>query len=794
MNARRFSRLLAALFVTMVFVFALTFLITSSSLSNAQAKPLIYPNGATRYVSTNGNDTADDCTDNATPCRTIQHAIDIAQDGDEIRVAAGIYTGVNVRPRSDITNTGVVTQVVYLNKTIGIRGGYTVTNWTTPDSTLNLTTLDAQRQGRVFYVTGNVSPTIESLHITGGSASGLGGDTVTVDAGGGVYAITAAVTVRDCQVFNNSANRGGGAYLRNTKNATLSGNSFFSNTTQNKGGGLNIYFSDNLTFSRNSVFSNSAQHNGGGVLFYTCNNATISQNNVFTNTTTWSGGGMFFDSCNGTISDNTVTDNFANNLGGGIFLYAGNNATLSSNTVASNKANLGGGGLCLVSSSPTFLGNKILSNSGGSGGGLYLFQNSNPTLLNTVVADNHTTTQGAGLYIEGSSPYLLHSTIARNSGGDGTGVHVTLTSTVALTNTILVSHTVGVSITDNNTVTVNGVLWFGTPVTVSQATTATISVQNEHWGDPVFATDGYHITPISVAMDAGVDAKVTTDIDGNHRPYGFAPDLGADEIIAASVLTNADSTLIYTDTNTLTTMVQVPAGAVTETTMLVYTPVDTVTAPSGLIFARHAFDLNAYQGSTLVPGFVFSKPVTITIHYSDTDVAGLDESSLVLRYWTASAWASDGITVIERNPAQNYAVFTITHLCQFALFGIAGPTQVAGVSLTANQSSTVYPGQSIVYLHTLTNTGTGTDSFTVTASIDRSGWSVVAAPSIVGPLGPGIASGVVVTVTAPGGITTTVTATARITATSQFDVNVTSMVTDVTTARPYQVYLPIVIK
>ncbi len=121
-------------------------------------------------------------------------------------------------------------------------------------------------------------------------------------------------------------------------------------------------------------------------------------------------------------------------------------------------------------------------------------------------------------------------------------------------------------------------------------------------------------------------------------------------------------------------------------------------------------------------------------------------------------------------------------------------SQTAGVTLAASQSGTVYPGQSLVYQHTLTNTGTGTDSFTVTASIDRPGWSVIAVPSIVGPLNAGVTSGVVVTVTAPGGITATVTATARITATSRFDINVTSAVTDVTTARPYQVYLPLVIK
>jgi 4-hydroxy-3-polyprenylbenzoate decarboxylase len=46
--------------------------------------------------------------------------------------------------------------------------------------------------------------------------------------------------------------------------------------------------------------------------------------------------------------------------------------------------------------------------------------------------------------------------------------------------------------------------------------------------DPALAADGYHLTSGSAAIDAGVEADVTTDIDENPRPIG-RPDLGADE-------------------------------------------------------------------------------------------------------------------------------------------------------------------------------------------------------------------------------------------------------------------------
>jgi hypothetical protein len=82
-------------------------------------------------------------------------------------VAAGTYTGVDVRPRNDITTTGVVTQVVYISKTVAIRGRCTTTNWTTPDPEANRTALDAQGQGRVLCVTSGINLAVDPLHIMG---------------------------------------------------------------------------------------------------------------------------------------------------------------------------------------------------------------------------------------------------------------------------------------------------------------------------------------------------------------------------------------------------------------------------------------------------------------------------------------------------------------------------------------------------------------------------------------------------------------------------------------------------
>ena len=77
--------------------------------------------------------------------------------------------------------------------------------------------------------------------------------------------------------------------------------------------------------------------------------------------------------------------------------------------------------------------------------------------------------------------------------------------------------------------TVNGILWYNTPITVSKSVTAVVTVNNQFTGNPFFAADGYHLSLNSAAIDKGVNAGVTEDIDGESRPRGIGYDLGADE-------------------------------------------------------------------------------------------------------------------------------------------------------------------------------------------------------------------------------------------------------------------------
>ena len=87
----RFTRLVVALLASGLLAIALIWgLLASGTRADATGTPA----GVVRYVSPSGNDTGNDCLNSGAPCQSVQHAINLAQEADEIRVASGIYTGI----------------------------------------------------------------------------------------------------------------------------------------------------------------------------------------------------------------------------------------------------------------------------------------------------------------------------------------------------------------------------------------------------------------------------------------------------------------------------------------------------------------------------------------------------------------------------------------------------------------------------------------------------------------------------------------------------------------------------
>jgi hypothetical protein len=106
-------------------------------------------------------------------------------------------------------------------------------------------------------------------------------------------------------------------------------------------------------------------------------------------------------------------------------------------------------------------------------------------------------------------------------------------TTVAFTNTIIAGHqSVGITVTTGSTATLKATLWYNNGTDTGGG--GTVIKSTNITGNPAFASPSawdYHLTSTSAAIDRGVDAGVTTDIDGDSRPLGAGYDIGAYEYV-----------------------------------------------------------------------------------------------------------------------------------------------------------------------------------------------------------------------------------------------------------------------
>ncbi len=324
--------------------------------------------------------------DDTTDYYPLQAALDAAQPGDVVKVA-GTCTGVTQRRALPGYNGLDAYQIAYITQSLTLRGGYTVTNWTTADAAAHPTTLDALGQGRAFLVAGEgVSVTLEGLRFTGGNAW----------KGGGGAVLWAGVTLRDTTFTGNSATvEGGGLYLFQSPQATLSHNTFSDNTLSNisSGGGLALSqcphasLSDNYFEANNQRDSSSVARGGGGLYLEQSDQALVRRNTFANNQAAFgaSGGGILLRlSRQTTLSDNTFDGNQGNNGGGlsieSYSLLRTNNpsfnfnpsAAISSDVFTNNTAAYGGG-INVSEGEVTLQGGRFISNSATvNGGGIYL--------------------------------------------------------------------------------------------------------------------------------------------------------------------------------------------------------------------------------------------------------------------------------------------------------------------------------------------------------------------------------------------------------------------------------------
>ncbi len=426
-----------------------------------------------------------------------------------LTVTAGAATG----PGGGLNSTRAVTltAVTFLLNTALGRGGGLYTDQTLVATAANFltNTADGGRGGGSYAL---VSATLvdglflnnQTLGVFSGGGLGTSGSAFITgtqfisntagDSGGGLRASTEAVLTNVLLRDNYALTEGGGLFV-NPGGATISGTQFIANQAGGDGGGAKVLAG--VTLVGGAFLSNTTGSNGGAV--YAANGLAFSGTVFAENTAVTDGGGLY--AIGGAVvgEGGLLRGNTAGDDGGG--LTAGAGALLTNTQIISNSAVADGGGLHLE-----------------GGGG---------RLVNLVVARNTAGGSGAGLALAAAQVVVIHLTVVDPAGNPGAAIAVQAGS-VVLTNTVLAGHAIGLDLL-GGAASEDYTLYAGLTIT---ATAGVVHGAHSRTGSAQFvnaAADDYHLGFGSAATNAGVDAGLTFDYDGQARPYDGAFDIGADE-------------------------------------------------------------------------------------------------------------------------------------------------------------------------------------------------------------------------------------------------------------------------
>jgi hypothetical protein len=386
---------------------------------------------------------ANDGTTWADAYNDLQLALDVAEPGDEIWVAAGTYIP---------TKSGSRAATFRLRSGVGVYGGFVGTetdrsqrepgaNETVLSGDLNgddvvvakpLNLIDEPTRSDNSYhvVTGSgtdETAVLDGFVITGGNANGSkdsdgGGMTnVGTPAGGRIVdAIPANPTVTNCTFYGNAAQRNGGGVYNEAANPTLSNCTFTGNYSHAPGnfsqGGGGVYNIDcSPTLVDCAFIGNMAADDGAGMTNESSSPTLI--NCVFRSNVCGSGpnigvgAGMYNNNGSEPILVNCqFVENAADldGTGGGVFNQGGSHAILTNCTLVGNSAG------------------PYLGSWANGGGGMFNQQGSRPIVTNCIFWGNRDKNgTGRSAQISGSTTYGVNVTTVAYScvqGGWSGGV------------------------------------------------------------------------------------------------------------------------------------------------------------------------------------------------------------------------------------------------------------------------------------------------------------------------------------------------------------------------------------
>lgn len=219
------------------------------------------------------------------------------------------------------------------------------------------------------------------------------------------------------------------------------------------------------------------------------------------------------------------------NNGRGFYIGSGERAgTIVDGFTITNGNNRTGGGMRIIDSSPTitnciFRNNYSPDTNGVSGAGIFCGRSS-PSITNCIFDRNIAQGDGGGIFNHTSSPSIINCTFAGNEADGGPGMFNYVNSMVTMKNCIHWNNDAesNYDIINQSNSVINITACDIEKVIRNLGGSSTIDNGLNIRLDPLFVdfdNSNYHLLGNSPCIDAGIDAGVYVDIEGNFRPYDF---------------------------------------------------------------------------------------------------------------------------------------------------------------------------------------------------------------------------------------------------------------------------------
>lgn len=408
----------------------------------------------------------------------LSEAIQAAQSGDQVWVAAGVYYPT-MQPNYPVGAPEPEFNHFTLKKGVSVLGGFQGNETSVDQRNIeaNLTILSGdidqndniEPEGyvsdvsrivgrnslKLFYFPPGMdidsTAVLDGFILTGAYADN---DVFPYMGGAAMLSRDASPKVANCTFIGNYARHSGGAIWVENSTMIIENCTFIGNKAESHGGAVCLVNAGAML--RKSTFSGNEGRYGGALNIQASDKITTIDNCVFENNnavgTNANGGGIDISTAVVRIKNSSFDGNTAVARGGGIAIHGVANVDIINSEILSNVAGTYGGGIGALTGSSANRMNVRLVNAriqgndaaGGRGGGISYRQGVDGTMVNVLLAGNRSSQQGSAIDVTaGSKPVVINTTIADNVANVG-GTHIAAIrvqdngSTIDLNNSILV--------------------------------------------------------------------------------------------------------------------------------------------------------------------------------------------------------------------------------------------------------------------------------------------------------------------------------------------------------------------